>query len=94
MLRACSDDPDGMRPTPLGEEVNVNLMMVFMGIWEPYEIPMMLEEYEFISERSNRDLEAPGGRGPRSCAAAHCAARLLISRQMSRKLSIAQPVSQ
>jgi hypothetical protein len=25
-------------------------MMVFMGIWEPNEIPIILEEYEFISE--------------------------------------------
>jgi hypothetical protein len=41
------------RFTPLGTELRVDLIMVFMGLWDEREIPMILEDHGFID-----DLEA------------------------------------
>jgi hypothetical protein len=41
------------RFTPLGTELRVDLLMVFMGLWDEREIPMILEDHGFID-----DLEA------------------------------------
>jgi hypothetical protein len=39
------------RVTLLGKELNFDLMQVFMGLWEPWEIPFILKENGLISER-------------------------------------------
>jgi hypothetical protein len=41
---------DTSRSTPLGKELNVDLLMVFMGLWCEWEIPHWLEEYALIDE--------------------------------------------
>jgi len=44
---------DTRRITPLGKELHSDLVMVFLGLWDEYEIPMILEDHGFID-----DLEA------------------------------------
>ncbi len=37
-------------PTSLGAELSVPLMMVFMGLWEDWDMAMILENYGLIDE--------------------------------------------
>src|SRR5262249_7318388 len=41
---------DSWRNTPLGRELHLDLLRVFMGAWDEGEMPMILEEYGFISD--------------------------------------------
>jgi hypothetical protein len=45
------------RNTPLGRELHLDLLMVFMGLWDQWEIPMILEDHGLID-----DLEADNQR--------------------------------
>jgi hypothetical protein len=45
-----SVEPSTWRHTPLGKELDVELFQVFMGHWNEWEVPMILEEYGFLSE--------------------------------------------
>jgi hypothetical protein len=38
------------RDTVLGKEVNLSLYMVFMGLWEPWEMVHILEEHGLLDE--------------------------------------------
>jgi hypothetical protein len=38
------------RRTPLGRELHSNLLMVFLGFWDEWEVPMILEEYGVIDD--------------------------------------------
>jgi len=38
------------RSTALGNELHVDLVMVFIGLWDEWEIPMILEDYGLIDE--------------------------------------------
>jgi hypothetical protein len=44
------------RPTPLGNELDVALFEVFLGIWDKREMPIILERYGFISRSEERVL--------------------------------------
>jgi hypothetical protein len=44
---------DTWRNTPLGSELHLDLLMVFMGLWDQWEILMTLEDHGLID-----DLEA------------------------------------
>jgi hypothetical protein len=46
-----------LRETPLGGELNINLMKVFMGMWEPYEVPMIFADHGLLSEDEILDVE-------------------------------------
>jgi hypothetical protein len=39
---------DTWRNTPLGRELHLDLLMVFMGLWDQWEIPMILEDHGLI----------------------------------------------
>ena len=41
---------DTWRNTPLGRELNVDLFEAFMGLWDTWEVPWILEDYRFIDE--------------------------------------------
>jgi len=43
-------EPQTWRNTPLGEELDVDLFKVFMGLWDEWEVPMILKEYGFLDE--------------------------------------------
>jgi len=46
----------------LGKELNARLQMVFMGFWEPYEMPYVLEEQGLLRPDEIDDLfEMVGG---------------------------------
>jgi hypothetical protein len=49
---------DSERKTAFGRELDVGLMQVFMGVWEPYEVPFILEDYGLLSD--DEALEAEG----------------------------------
>jgi hypothetical protein len=44
------------RATPLGKEMSVELMMVFFGCWELYEVPGILEQHGYIDSLERHDL--------------------------------------
>ena len=39
------DEPGDSRCTPFGNEVHTPLLMVFLGMWDEFEIPSILEKY-------------------------------------------------
>jgi hypothetical protein len=47
-----------LRPTLLGREINVDLMMVFLGMWPDYEVPYILYTNGLISEQEMREALA------------------------------------
>ena len=50
-------DGRGITNTPLGNELHVDIMMVFMGHWEPWEIPEILCIRGLISVDEMRDVQ-------------------------------------
>ena len=53
------DVPDSLgttRSTALGKELKLDLLMAFVGAWEIYEIPYILEEYGYIDESQAGEL--------------------------------------
>jgi hypothetical protein len=52
------DNPDFVVPSPLGREVNVRLMIIFLGLYHDTfgEIPMILEEYGLITQQEMDEL--------------------------------------
>ena len=42
--------PRTWRSTPLGKELDVELFEVFMGLFDEWEVPMILEHYRLIDE--------------------------------------------
>jgi hypothetical protein len=48
------DVPDSLpgttRSTPLGKELKLDLVMAFVGAWDMWEIPDVLEEHGYIEE--------------------------------------------
>jgi hypothetical protein len=38
------------RSTPLGRELHSDLLMVFLGLWDEWEVPMILEDYDVIDD--------------------------------------------
>ena len=49
-------EPQMWRLTPLGRELDVDLFEVFMGLWDEWEVPMILEEYHLIDETEFNDI--------------------------------------
>jgi hypothetical protein len=57
LTEAVPDQPNTERLTDLGRELNIDLMQVFMGFWDPYDAALTLEEYDLISEDEILELE-------------------------------------
>ena len=49
-------EPETWRNTPLGKELHVDLLEVFMGVWCEWEIPCILERYRLIDESEADDI--------------------------------------
>ncbi|NNE85807.1 MAG: hypothetical protein HKN28_17730 [Alphaproteobacteria bacterium] len=45
-----SDENHTTRPTALGNELLLELVMVFIGLWDEWEIPWILEDHGLIDE--------------------------------------------
>ena len=43
-------EPQTWRNTPLGKELDVDLFQVFIGLWDEWEVPLILEEYGLLNE--------------------------------------------
>lgn len=43
-------EPGTLRTTELGKECSFELMMVFLGMWNVWEIPIVLEDCELLDE--------------------------------------------
>src|SRR5262249_49319413 len=41
-------EPETWQTTPLGKELDVDLFEVFMGVWDEWEVPMILKEHHII----------------------------------------------
>jgi hypothetical protein len=54
---------DMLRWTPLGKELKIDLMLVFMGLWHECEVPMILEDHGLISKHQAAKIYRRCGRG-------------------------------
>ena len=50
------DSPRTTRSTTLGKELKLDLLMAFVGAWDIWEIPYILEEYGYIEESQAEEL--------------------------------------
>ena len=50
LVEQICDEPQTWRNTPLGKELDLDLLLVFIGHWDECEIPIILEEYGLIDE--------------------------------------------
>ena len=50
LIKQVPGEIDAVRDTALGEEQNLDLIMVFLGIWDECEVPGILEKYGLINE--------------------------------------------
>jgi hypothetical protein len=59
-------DKKTWRSTPLGRELHSDLLSVFLGLWDEWEVPMILEDYGVIDDlECEAILDALGeGRDP------------------------------
>ena len=55
--QVCAE-PQTWRNSPLGKELDVDLFQVFMGLWDEWEVPMILEDYHLLDE--SEAWPAPG----------------------------------
>jgi hypothetical protein len=55
--RVCGQ-AETWRNTPLGKELNVDLLEVFMGVWCEWDVPMILEENHLLDEAEAEALYA------------------------------------
>jgi hypothetical protein len=51
-----ADSPGRTRSTPLGKELKLDLVMAFVGAWDMWEIPYVLEEHGHIEETEAEEL--------------------------------------
>ena len=51
-----SDDSQ-MYPTEFGEELELPLAMVFLGLWHVWDIPIILNHYDLIDDETDRIFE-------------------------------------
>jgi hypothetical protein len=50
LIEQVRDEPPTWRNTPLGNELDVGLFQVFMGLWCEWEVPLILEEHGLLTE--------------------------------------------
>jgi hypothetical protein len=50
LVEQICDEPQTWRNTPLGKELHVDLFQVFMGHWDEWGVPTILERYRLIDE--------------------------------------------
>jgi hypothetical protein len=54
LVEQVRDEPPTWRNTPLGKELDVDLLQVFMGLFAEWDVPLILEEYRLL-DRSEAD---------------------------------------
>ena len=50
------DSPRTTRSTALGKELKLDLLMAFVGAWDIWEVPYILEEHGYIEESEAEEL--------------------------------------
>ncbi len=65
LVEPVEGEPDTLRNTALGNEVNVNLVRVFLGVWAPTEVAGILHQNNLMSEREMYELWAREDAGER-----------------------------
>ena len=55
-LRVVEGDFEMWRTTALGKEQHLDLLMVFAGMWDEWEMPDILEEYGLIDEANSEAI--------------------------------------
>jgi len=65
LVEEVPGEADTWRNTPLGNELHLVLLEVFMGFWDEWEVPEILEDYGLIEKwevhRLRRVLSAGAG---------------------------------
>jgi hypothetical protein len=56
-------DKETWRSTPLGRELYSHLLMVFLGLWDEWEVPMILQDYGVIDDVAKRPVPLHSTRG-------------------------------
>lgn len=56
LVEGVPGQADTWRNTPLGSELHLDLLGVFMGLWHECDIPMILEDYGLIEKQEVDDL--------------------------------------
>jgi hypothetical protein len=49
--------------THLGKELRLDLHMVFMGLWDEWEMPLVLEQFSLIDKSQSEDIYDSLGQG-------------------------------
>ena len=50
LIEQVRDEPPTWRNTSLGNELDVDLFQVFMGLWCEWEVPLILKEHGLLTE--------------------------------------------
>ena len=50
------EEPGTTRNTALGDELNLRLMMAFLGVYDVWDVPMILEEYGYLTVDQTDEL--------------------------------------
>jgi hypothetical protein len=67
LIERLSGDPPSWQFSHLGKELNLDLFYVFMGLFDEWEVPMILENYRLIDEsEADAIYERMSSAGPES----------------------------
>ena len=50
LVEQVCGEPLTWQITPLGKELDVDLFQVFIGLWDEWEVPLILEEHGLLNE--------------------------------------------
>ncbi len=56
LVETAPGEGDGWRKTPLGDAINLDLLMVFLGMWDKWEVPLVLQDNGLIDEAEYKRL--------------------------------------
>ncbi len=56
LVETVPGDGDDRRKTPLGDAVNLDLLMAFLGVWDESEVPRILQDNGLIDEAESERL--------------------------------------
>ena len=56
LVETVPKEPDTWRNTTLGNSINLDLLMVFLGIWDRFEVPWILQQNGLIDAAESERL--------------------------------------
>jgi hypothetical protein len=78
LIEQVRAEPPTWRCTPLGEELDVRLFEVFMGLWCEWQVPLILKEHGLLTESEfDAILERMDDANPETCSERVCETSVL-----------------